>query len=90
MEALVNCRAHQNFIAKDIATKHGIMTKYHSKPYQLGTLGKASMGLVTWQVKAKLKVEQHEEQLYLDVADISGHDLVLGMPWLVKHNPTIN
>lgn len=35
-------------------------------------------------------IEEHTEMLSLYVGDIASHDILLGMPWLVKHNPTIN
>lgn len=37
-----------------------------------------------------LALQQHHEEITLDVTDMASHDVVLGIPWLRKHNPVIN
>ena len=37
-----------------------------------------------------LAIQRHYEEITLDVLNTASHDIVLGMPWLEKHNPVIN
>ena len=37
-----------------------------------------------------LAIQQHHENVCLDVVDMASHDVVIGTPWLEKHNPLID
>jgi hypothetical protein len=37
-----------------------------------------------------LRIQNHEEQLDLDALGMATHDVILGLPWLRKHNPRID
>ena len=37
-----------------------------------------------------MRIQQHSEKIQFDIMKISGHNIVLGIPWLKKHNPTVN
>ena len=37
----------------------------------------------------KLRISGHQETITLDITNIK-YDLVLGIEWLQRHNPTIN
>jgi len=37
-----------------------------------------------------MEIQQHSEKIQFDIMGISNHNVVLGIPWLRKHNPTIN
>jgi transposase InsO family protein len=46
---------------------------------------------VTLEVRgAPLQITNHEEKLDLDILGTAAHDVILGLPWLRKHNPRIN
>ena len=38
----------------------------------------------------KLKIDAMEELLWFTVIPLEGYDIILGMPWLSKHNPEVN
>lgn len=38
---------------------------------------------------AQVQIGPHQEQLALDVTNIGQHPVILGIPWLTKHNPSI-
>jgi len=45
------------------------------------------------QIKTKestLAIEQHSEQINLDITQISRHNIILGILWLKTHNPYID
>ena len=37
-----------------------------------------------------LAIQRHYEEITLDVLNTASYDIVLGMPWLEKHNLVIN
>ncbi|GKV53537.1 hypothetical protein SLEP1_g60058 [Rubroshorea leprosula] len=41
-------------------------------------------------VPVSMVLQQHYEDLVFDVFSMASHDIVLGYPWLVRHNPTID
>src|SRR5258706_14675231 len=47
------------------------------------------IGLLELQVKLTMRIGSHEEHLVLDMAPIGSHRLILGLPWLEAHDPTI-
>ena len=47
------------------------------------------IGSLAFQVKVDIRIGAHEEQIVLDVAPIGTHQLILGLPWLEAHDPTV-
>jgi hypothetical protein len=37
-----------------------------------------------------MKLSTHHEEIDLDVFGMATHDIILGLPWLRKHNPKID
>ena len=37
-----------------------------------------------------IAIQQHHETIIFDIVTMAGHDVVLDMPWLKKHNLNIN
>ena len=37
-----------------------------------------------------MKLSKHHEEITLDVFGMATHDVILGLPWLRKHNPSID
>ena len=37
-----------------------------------------------------MKIDNHEEQLAFDIVQLGRHEIILGKPWLQRHNPTID
>ena len=48
------------------------------------------IGSLAFQVKVNIRIGAHEEQIVLDVAPIGTHQLILGLPWLEVHDPTVH
>lgn len=47
--------------------------------------------IVTHEVVLRsLKIQKHHEVITLDVLGTAAHDVILGLPWLRKHNPVID
>ena len=47
-------------------------------------------GKVTHEAHLRMLIGEHEEVVVFDVADIGDDNMILGISWLRKHNPTIN
>jgi hypothetical protein len=41
-------------------------------------------------IRVPLQIHQHHEEIDLDVFEMATHDIILGLPWLRKHNPQID
>ena len=38
----------------------------------------------------RMTIGKHQEELVLDVFDSASHDIILGLPWLLQHLPTVD
>jgi len=47
-------------------------------------------GAITHQVKCNMFFKGHVERARMDVCNLGKTELILGMPWLVAHNPEID
>ncbi len=77
------------------AQRNDIPSQTKSRAYKLRTLdGKdlaTNKGIVDQETtNIKLELEKHVENLQLDIIDLPRYDIVLGIPWFRKHNPSIN
>jgi len=48
------------------------------------------MGPVTHMTKVPIDISSHRELATFQVANLQNHEVILGMPWLREHNPTID
>src|SRR5579871_4577319 len=91
--AMIDSGANMNFISPDWAQEQGIECEAKGRPYKVTGVdgGAIGNGTVSAEVKAaELLIGNHREKATLDVIPTEGHDVVLGLPWLIKHNPTID
>jgi hypothetical protein len=93
--AMIDSGATGNFISPEVIKHFGISTQVKNTPYTLtvadGTDASYRDGLVDIEtVRLRMDTGDHMEWLQLDVTQIGRHEIILGMPWITKHNPTIN
>jgi hypothetical protein len=90
--ALIDSGASGLFIHWNFVRKHRIPTKAYAKPKIVRNVDNSTniLGKITNYVETTLKVGDHEEQAKFSVTDIGEDDLILGLPWLRKHNPALN
>ena len=50
----------------------------------------SSVGPITHEAIIAMDIGSHREQIRFQVANLKKHEAILGMPWLKKHNPTID
>ena len=61
------------------------------KPYTLETVTAQNVLRVNRHtLSLTVKIQRHEEKIAFDIVDLADYDVILGDPWLEKHNLTIN
>ena len=92
INAMVDSRATEDFIDKEVCKKHGIkMIKAEVERKIYLADGKLSpMGPVTHMAKVPMDISNYRELATFQVANLQHHEVILGMPWLRGHNPTID
>ena len=90
--ALVDSGADDCLIDFDFATQAGISLVPLSKPLSMQALNGNHLGNVTHQtVPLSLVISgNHVETIQFKVLHSSSAPLVLGRPWLIKHNPHVS
>ena len=87
--ALLDSGAMGNFINENLVMKLNL-TRTPRVPLPLMDVKGIKIGELRFQVTVTLCINQHDEKITLDVAPIGAHNLILGLPWLQMHNPTVN
>ena len=94
MTALLDSGAQQSYVSRSAVDRAGLSPRYKDDPYPLRIAnGELMPGeeRITLEVRgASLQVQNHEERVNLDILSTATHDVILGLPWLRKHNPRIN
>ena len=89
---MIDSGATSEFINSSLVQRLGIPLLAKSRPRHLYTVDGSHVkgGSVTHEVEITLRMKDHSEIVRLDVADIGRHEIILGMPWLVRHNPFVD
>jgi len=92
IKALLDSSAMGMFMDRQTAARHGFKLQKLEKPLMVknvdGTVN--SGGAITHQVECNVFYKGHMERMQMDVCDLGKTEVILGMPWLVAHNPEIN
>jgi len=92
INAMIDSGATEDFIDREVCNKHGIKMIKAKNPREIYLAdGKPSaMGPVTHMTKVPMDISSHRELATFQVANLQNHEVILGMPWLREHNPTID
>lgn len=90
---MIDSGATSNFVSFKAVSRIGLQKQEKQKKYPLrlvdGTL--ADFGMVTHETRTTpMKFGTHEEGISFDITDTGADEVILGMPWLQEHNPTID
>jgi hypothetical protein len=90
--ALIDCGASENFIDKAYTAANGIPTQRKAIPRRVLTVDGSEVagGPVTHDVQVDMTIHHHEEEIRLHCITIGNAPVILGLPWLKLHNPTID
>ncbi|SAM05196.1 hypothetical protein [Absidia glauca] len=88
----IDCGAMASFIDYDFVKIHGIRMVKKESPVQIFVVDgtPATHNWVTHEAKVTMIVQHHRESITLNVTKLGDSPVLLGLPWLKIHNPTIN
>jgi hypothetical protein len=92
MTAMVDCGATENFIDKDYAEQIKIPLDKKKIPRRVLAIDGREIAsrLVTLNTSIKLIINNHHEKIKLHCITIRNSPIIMGLPWLKKHNPNID
>jgi len=80
------------FMDRQTAARYGFKLQKLERPLTVknvdGTVN--SGGAIMHQVECNVFYKGYMERMWMDVCDLGKTEVILGMPWLVAHNPEIN
>ena len=88
---MIDSGANGCFISERFVKQHGIATRQKGIGYGLTAVDGSRLPDIDRETDTiRLAHQQHLEDTSLDVVVMAKHDIVLGMPWLTWHNPSID
>ncbi len=87
--ALVDCGASQDFVSRDFVRQHGLQLTGNPADCEV-RLPNGEMVSCGERCKVSLRLQGYRVQRECLVADLPGHQVILGMPWLVEANPSLD
>lgn len=92
IDALIDSGASANFASTKFVQNYGIATCNKGRGgYQVIAVDGSPLPSVSEETTPlKMAIQRHHEMISFDIVDMTSHQIVLGLPWLRKHNPSIN
>jgi hypothetical protein len=89
--ALIKCGTSENFVDRAYTVANGIPTQRKAIPTRVLTVDGSEVagGPVTHNAQVGMTINHHEEDIRLHCITIGNVPVILGLPWLKLHNPTI-
>jgi len=90
--ALLDSGATGLFMSKRLAERQGFKLEKLNRPIKVRNMDGSDNkgGSITHEVEVNLYYRGHIERVRMDVCELGKTEVILGMPWLVAHNPEIN
>ena len=92
--AMIDTGAMRDFISEKFVQEWKLNLNRKRVPYPLttadGTLIASNQGMVTQEAGVTLETQGRTSKETLDVTNIGDTDVILGLPWLRKHQPRID
>ena len=89
LTALIDSGASSNFIHQDTAKELKLKLLNKEQPQAVNDIQGKNLGWISKFARVVLNVSDHEETIDLNVIPLGKHGLVMGLPWLQKHDPEI-
>jgi len=92
INAMIDSGGTEDFIDREVCNKHGMKMIKAKNPKEIYLAdGKPrAMEPVTHMMKVPMDISNHRELATFQVANLQNHEVILWMPWLREHNPTID
>src|SRR4051794_6272478 len=89
-KVLIDSGSSGNFVREKFAKVSQIPLHPKQTPYKVKLADKTTLDVDRFAANIKLEIQDHTDTLDLDVLPLEGNDIILGKPWLRKHNPDID
>ena len=95
LTTMINFDAIKNFVSSSLVDRKGLPTQKKKDVYSLVTIDGDPLKdndemIIEEIIPLTMTLQQHHEELTLDIVRMASHDIVLGMPWLKMHNPNVD
>jgi len=92
VKALLDSGATGIFVDKKFVEEYGFKLEKLDRPVEVKNVDRTSNsgGNITHELECNVFYRGHHERLRMDVCNLGRTKMILGMPWLVAHNPEIN
>jgi len=89
---LLDSGATGMFMDRKTAAKHRFKLQKLERPIRVKNVDRMhnSGRAITHQIEVNVYYKGHVERMRMDICDLGGTKVILGMPWLVAHNLKIN
>ena len=90
--ALLDSGAKESFLDATVAAQWGVPLVEVSKPLVTSSLNGQRLGCITWATRPlKIRISgNHQEEISLLIIDTPHSPVVLGHPWMAKHQPQVD
>src|SRR3954471_19645514 len=89
-KVLIDSSSSGNFVREKFANSIQLPLQLKHTPYQVKLADKTTLDVNQAALRTELKIQDHRDTIDLDVLPLEGNDVILGKPWLRKHNPHID
>src|SRR3954449_5367825 len=89
-KVLIDSGSSGNFVREKFAKSVQLPLQPKNIPYQVKLADKTTLDVNQAAPRIELQIQDHTDTLDLDVLPLEGNDIILGKPWLRKHNPNID
>jgi len=92
VKALLDSGAMGMFMRRSLVEKEGYRLIKLKQPIQVRNVDGTSNsgGAIMHEIEVNMFYKEHVERVQMDVCKLGKTDVILGMPWLVAHNPEID
>jgi len=92
VNALLDSRATGLFMDKKFVEKNGFRMEKLERPIKVTNVDGThnSGGDITHEVECNVYYKGHRERMKFDVYNLERTEVILGIPWLIAHNPEID
>jgi hypothetical protein len=90
MKALVDSGAQESYVSTQAVLKARLRPLRKHTPYPLYIANGEETRITHEVTSVTLNIQKHQEKITFDVFRLATHDIILGLPWLRKHNPRID
>jgi hypothetical protein len=91
--AIIDSRVSGNFISEALVRSVGLLTRRKKDLYNLRMADGSTLlkGSIDEEITSlPFIIQRHHKEISFDIIGMATHHIILGMPWLEKHNLVIN